>query len=76
MLLRVPGLGAQGRRPHLSRRRHARLRLDDLARLRRGARRAPPPFIVTADHRAAGLDRARPAQPARAGRREQLSLFG
>ena len=52
---------------------YARLRLDDLARLSTSPRRAAA-FIVTADHRAPGLDRldlrARLVRPP-----EQLSLF-
>ena len=74
LLLRVPGLGTRAVGRILAARRHVRLRLDDLARMSGSARRAAP-FIVTADHRAAGLDRldlrARLVRPA-----EQLSLFG
>ena len=73
LLLRVPGLGTKAVGRILSARRHARLRLDDLARLTASPRRAAA-FIVTADHRAAGLDRldlrSRLVRPP-----EQLSLF-
>jgi putative DNA modification/repair radical SAM protein len=72
-LLRIPGLGARAVDKLLRARRHARLRLDDLARLTPTLKRALP-FVVTADHRAAGLDRldlrARLVRPP-----EQLSLF-
>jgi len=75
MLLRVPGLGTRVVDKIIASRRHSRLRLDDLARLTPGLKRARP-FIVTDDHRPVRLlDRAdlrqRLAPPA-----EQLSLFG
>ena len=73
LLLRVPGLGTKAVGRILSARRHARLRLDDLVRLSASPRRAAA-FIVTADHRAPGLDRldlrSRLVRPP-----EQLSLF-
>ena len=55
-------------------RRHATLRLDDVARLTSGLKRARP-FLIAADHRPVGLTdrldlRARLVEPAR-----QLSLF-
>ena len=49
MLLRVPGLGARAVDRILAARRHRRLRLDDLARLTNGLKRARP-FLVAADH--------------------------
>lgn len=55
-LLRVPGFGTRAVDAMIAARRHARLRLDDLARLTSGLRRALP-FVVTVDHRAGGLDR-------------------
>lgn len=55
-LLRVPGFGTRAVDAMIAARRHARLRLDDLARLTPGLRRALP-FVVTVDHRAGGLDR-------------------
>ncbi len=75
MLLRVPGLGTRVVDKIIASRRHTRLRLDDLARLTPGLKRARP-FIVAADHRPVRLlDRAdlrqRLAPPP-----EQLSLFG
>ena len=75
MLLRVPGLGARAVDKIVTARRHTRLRLDDVARLTSGLKRARP-FLIAADyHPALGatdrLDlRARLAEPAR-----QLSLF-
>lgn len=58
MLLRVPGLGRRAVDKLLLARPHRRLRLDDVARLSGGIRRARP-FIVTADYRpTALLDRA------------------
>jgi putative DNA modification/repair radical SAM protein len=73
LLLRVPGLGTKAIDKLIRARRHARLRLDDLARLTPSLKRVLP-FVVAADHRAAGLDRtdlrARLVRPP-----EQLSLF-
>jgi putative DNA modification/repair radical SAM protein len=74
LLLRVPGLGAKAVDRMISARRHRTLRLDDLARLTPGLRRARP-FLIAADHRPIRLTdradlRARLAPPAR-----QLSLF-
>jgi putative DNA modification/repair radical SAM protein len=58
LLLRVPGLGVRAVDRILSARRHARLRLADLARLSSGIRRLKP-FLIAADHRPLGLtDRA------------------
>ena len=75
MLLRVPGLGARAVDKIVKARRHTSLRLDDVARLTSGLKRARP-FLIAADYRPAGLTdrldlRARLAEPA-----EQLSLFG
>ena len=49
MLLRVPGLGSRTVDKLIVARRHATLRLDDIARLTSGLKRARP-FIITADH--------------------------
>jgi putative DNA modification/repair radical SAM protein len=54
LLLRVPGLGVRAVDRILSARRHARLRLADLARLSSGIRRLKP-FLIAADHRPLGL---------------------
>lgn len=48
-LLRVPGLGVKNVDRLLSIRRHARVRLEDLARLRISLEKVRP-FIITADH--------------------------
>jgi putative DNA modification/repair radical SAM protein len=73
LLLRIPGLGTKAIDRLIRARRHARLRLADLARLTPALKRALP-FLVAADHRAPGLDRldlrARLVRPP-----EQLSLF-
>jgi putative DNA modification/repair radical SAM protein len=58
MLLRVPGLGLRNVERLLSARRHAAIRLEDLARLRLPMRRLRP-FVVVADATpGARLDRA------------------
>jgi predicted DNA-binding helix-hairpin-helix protein len=74
MLLRVPGLGKRAVDKMVAARRHARLRLADVARLSPGYRRALP-FLVTPDHTPRSLTdradlRARLVAPAR-----QLGLF-
>ncbi|MFO1249351.1 MAG: putative DNA modification/repair radical SAM protein [Alphaproteobacteria bacterium] len=74
MLLRVPGLGARAVDKIIATRRHTRLRLDDIARLSPGLRRAVP-FLIAADHSPARLtDRAdlrtRLVKPS-----QQMSLF-
>ncbi|WP_132253769.1 putative DNA modification/repair radical SAM protein [Methylobacterium segetis] len=74
MLLRVPGLGARAVDKILKARRHTSLRLDDVARLTSGLKRARP-FLIAADYRPTALTdrldlRARLAEPA-----AQLSLF-
>jgi predicted DNA-binding helix-hairpin-helix protein len=49
MLLRVPGMGVKSAGRVIAARRHRRLRMDDLARLRLSVARLAP-FIVAADH--------------------------
>ncbi len=73
-LLRVPGLGVKSVDRILGARRHRRLRMDDLARLRLSLA-AIAPFVVAADHAPRGeLDSARLA--ARLSRKPaQLSLL-
>jgi putative DNA modification/repair radical SAM protein len=73
-LLRVPGLGRRAVDRIVSARRHTTLRLDDIARLSGGLKRARP-FLIAADHRPTALTdridlRARLTAPAR-----QLGLF-
>jgi predicted DNA-binding helix-hairpin-helix protein len=54
-LLRVPGLGAKTVEKLIAARRHRRIRLEDLARLRVSVAKLLP-FIVTDDHRPRLLD--------------------
>ncbi|KQP10149.1 radical SAM protein [Methylobacterium sp. Leaf99] len=74
-LLRVPGLGARAVDKIVRARRHTRLRLEDVARLTSGLKRARP-FLIAEDYHPSGgltdrLDlRARLADPPK-----QLSLF-
>jgi putative DNA modification/repair radical SAM protein len=74
MLLRVPGLGRRAVDRILAARRHASLRLDDVARLTASLAKARP-FIVTPDHRPAGLDRL-DLRARLAERPRQLELWG
>jgi putative DNA modification/repair radical SAM protein len=74
MLLRVPGLGTRAVDKIIATRRHAQLRLADIARLSPGLKRALP-FLITADHSPARLtDRADLRQRITAPPR-QMSLF-
>jgi predicted DNA-binding helix-hairpin-helix protein len=58
MLLRVPGLGKRAVDRIVLARRHTRLRLEDVARVTGGLKRARP-FLIAADHRPVALtDRA------------------
>ena len=71
---RVPGLGARAVDKIIATRRHTALRLDDIARLSPGLKRALP-FLIAADHSPARLTdrsdlRARLTKPSR-----QMSLF-
>jgi predicted DNA-binding helix-hairpin-helix protein len=70
-LLRVPGMGVRSVDSILKARRHSRLRMDDLARLRLSLAKLSP-WIVTPDFRPRGLDAA--ALPARTATK-QLELF-
>jgi len=49
MLLRIPGLGVRNVNRILQIRRHQKVRLDDLAKLRVSLRKTKP-FVITADH--------------------------
>ena len=69
-LLRVPGFGVRNVERMLRIRRHKRLTLDDLAKLRVPLLRTKP-FVVTADHLPRDLDSV--ALPRQVGK--QLSLF-
>lgn len=70
-LLRVPGMGVKSVARIIQARRHRRLRMDDLARLRLPLAKVSP-WVVTPDHRARGLEAA--TLPQRMGR--QMELFG
>ncbi len=70
MLLRVPGLGKRAVDRIIAARRHTRLRLDDVARISAGVKRARP-FLIAEDHRPANTDRV----DLRA-KVTQLNLFG
>ena len=74
MLLRVPGLGARAVDKIIAARRHARLRLDDVARLTSGLKRARP-FLVAADHRPTRLIDRLDLRRLVTHKPEQLSLF-
>jgi len=61
-LLRVPGMGVKSVDELIQARRHQRLRMEDLARLRMPMAKVAP-FVVAADHQPGGLlDSARLAQ--------------
>ena len=75
MLLRVPGLGARAVDKIVAARRHTTMRLDDVARLTSGLKRAKP-FLVAADyHPKARLDRL-DLRERLIEKPQQLSLFG
>jgi predicted DNA-binding helix-hairpin-helix protein len=75
MLLRVPGLGVRAVDKIIAARRHVRLRLDDVARLTSGLKRARP-FLIAADHRPTRLTDRLDLRRSLVERSEQLSLFG
>lgn len=74
-LLRVPGLGTKSVDRILSARRHRRLRLDDLARLRLSIGKIAP-FVVTPDHRPRALDAAGVPRSLPRKASGQMELFG
>jgi putative DNA modification/repair radical SAM protein len=74
MLLRVPGLGARAVDKIVVARKHTTLRLEDVARLTSGLKRAKP-FLITADHHPkARLDKI-DLRERLIEKPEQLSLF-
>lgn len=74
-LLRVPGLGPRNVDRILASRRHTRLRLADLARLRVPLEKVRP-FLMTSDHRPSAAELRPDRIAARfAPRAEQLELF-
>jgi predicted DNA-binding helix-hairpin-helix protein len=74
LLLRVPGLGARTVEKLIIARRHVRLRLDDVARLTTGLKRARP-FLIAADHRPTRLIDRDDLRRRLIEKPEQLSLF-
>jgi putative DNA modification/repair radical SAM protein len=75
MLLRVPGLGTRSVDRIIAARRHAKLRLADVARLAKSVKRLRP-FLVTVDYRPpARLAGALDLRPQLASAPEQASLF-
>ena len=74
MLLRVPGLGTRAVEALIKARRHATLRLVDIARLTSGLKRARP-FLIAADHRPTQLTDHRDLRAMLAAPAVQLSLF-
>ncbi len=75
MLLRVPGLGARAVDRIVSARRHARLRLADVARLTSALSRARP-FLIAEDWRPTRETDRADLRARLAAKPEQLSLFG
>jgi putative DNA modification/repair radical SAM protein len=75
MLLRVPGLGKRAVDRIVLARRHASLRLDDVARLSGGVKRARP-FLIAADHSPAKLTDRADLRASLVTPATQLSLFG
>ncbi|MCZ8315578.1 putative DNA modification/repair radical SAM protein [Phreatobacter sp.] len=75
LLLRVPGLGTRVVDRIIAARRHTTLRLDDLARLTPGLKRARP-FLITPDHRPTRLIDRQDLRARIAPKPAQLELFG
>jgi predicted DNA-binding helix-hairpin-helix protein len=75
MLLRVPGLGARAVDKIVVARRHTTLRLEDIARLTSGLKRAKP-FLTTADHHPRSTIDRLDLRERLIEKPEQLSLFG
>lgn len=73
-LLRIPGLGVKSTDRIIQARRHRRLRLEDLARLRLSLPKLSP-FVVTADHTPRLLDSPRLVAALPQRRAQQMSLF-
>ncbi len=75
MLLRVPGLGTRAVAKIIAARRHASLRLEDIARLSAGLKRIRP-FLITADHHPGGLTDRSDLRRLLTAPPKQMSLFG
>ena len=74
LLLRVPGLGVRTVDRLVRLRRHERIRLDHLARLRVSLDKVRP-FVVAEDHHPKGVLDAAELPPKARDRQRQLSLF-
>ncbi|MBB3020074.1 putative DNA modification/repair radical SAM protein [Microvirga lupini] len=74
MLLRVPGLGARAVDKIVVARKHTTLRLEDVARLTSGLKRAKP-FLITADHHPKAKLDTLDLRERLIEKPEQLSLF-
>lgn len=74
MLLRVPGLGARAVDKIVAARRHTTLRLEDVARLTSGLKRARP-FLVAADYSPRGTIDRQNLRERLIEKPQQLSLF-
>ncbi len=75
MLLRVPGMGVKSVDRLIRARRHRRLRMDDLARLRLPMSKLAP-FVIAADHRPGGLLDSTRLQQRLVPKPAQTDLFG
>lgn len=74
LLLRIPGLGSRAVDKIVEARRHASLRLEDIARLSPGLKRARP-FLIAADHHPGGLTDKLDLRRRLTAPPKQLSLF-
>ncbi|GAC1344054.1 MAG: putative DNA modification/repair radical SAM protein [Acetobacteraceae bacterium] len=74
-LLRVPGMGVKSVTRLIQARRHRRLRMEDLARLRLPMAKVAP-FVVTADHQPGGLLDSARLQQRLVPKPLQADLFG
>ena len=74
-LLRVPGLGVKSVSRLIQARRHQKLRMDDLARLRLPMAKVAP-FVVTLDHQPGGLLDSARLQQRLVPKAQQMDLFG
>jgi putative DNA modification/repair radical SAM protein len=74
-LLRIPGLGVRNVDRILKIRRHTRIRLEDLARLRVPLQKVRP-FLIVADHHPSSLLDSASLRKSFAPRPQQLELFG
>jgi predicted DNA-binding helix-hairpin-helix protein len=74
-LLRVPGMGVKSVERLIRARRHRRLRMDDLGRLRLPMSKVAP-FVVAADHQPGGLLDSARLQQRLVPKPRQPDLFG